>query len=636
MVSDNLVAAVNKLDIIDSGINMSDHLPVIMNMDLLYTCIDKKLQSKNAAKSDNYSLRWDKADLFQYYAATYNNLSAIKVPTHLCYQNDDATGEMLSRQQIDLCYKEIVIALKKAGSYCVPLKKTNFYKYWWDTELDVLKEDSIRANDIWVAAGRPRSGPVYEEKRKCKNTYKQTYKLKDRQHVDLFSDDLHEALMRKNPVNFWKSWSSKFKNKNNTRIIDGSNDEKEICNKFAEMFKATSLPNSENKHQELKNEFLNEYLRYKAKNTDDVPPVTVEDVDGCLKKLKLGKAAGIDGLTAEHLFYCHPLITVQLSILFNGMLKSGHVPPDFGTGIIIPLIKNTDGNAASKDNYRGITLSPVLSKLFELILILKFGKYLNSSDLQFAFKPKVGCSNAIFTLKSVVKYYAQNGSTVTLCALDISKAFDKVDHYALYLKLINRNVPVCFINLLISWYGKSSASVRWGDAYSEVFPVSAGVRQGGVLSPILFAVYMDDLINRLELSKLGCNIDGIYLGCLLYADDIILLSQSVTTMQSMLDICGQFAVDMDVKFNAEKSVAMRIGPRYKVECSLLQLCNNNLKFVDTVKYLGIHIKADLKFVCKYDHCKLKFFAALMQFTLNVQMQNLNLFVLNYLKLTVFQ
>ena len=73
----------------------------------------------------------------------------------------------------------------------------------------------------------------------------------------------------------------------------------------------------------------------------------------------------------------------------------------------------------------------------------------------------------------------------------------------------------------------------------HVFAVLAGVRQGGVLSPTLFALYMDDLINRLELSELGCNINGIYLGCLLYADDIILLSQSVTAMQFMLDICGQ-------------------------------------------------------------------------------------------------
>ena len=96
--------------------------------------------------------------------------------------------------------------------------------------------------------------------------------------------------------------------------------------------------------------------------------------------------------------------------------------------------------------------------------MLKFEDNLKFSDLQFGFKPKVGCATAIYTLRSIVNYFTSNGSTLTLCALDISKAFDKVDHYALYMKLIQRKVPICFINLLVSWYEKCTATVRWGNA----------------------------------------------------------------------------------------------------------------------------------------------------------------------------
>ena len=109
-----------------------------------------------------------------------------------------------------------------------------------------------------------------------------------------------------------------------------------------------------------------------------------------------------------------------------------------------------------------------------------------------------------------------------------------------------------------------------------------------------FLPYIDDLINRLEISVLGCNINGIYLGCLLYTDDIILLSQSVTPMQIMLEICGQFANEMDITFNADKSVAMRIGSRYKVLCSLLQLSGRDLIYVNKIKYLGVYITASSK------------------------------------------
>ena len=138
------------------------------------------------------------------------------------------------------------------------------------------------------------------------------------------------------------------------------------------MFIGISVPNSNSKHEELQNDFLKVYSKYESTYENKVPIITVEDIDSCIRKMKMGKAAGVDGLTTEHLLYCHPLITVQLSLIFTSMVKFGYVPPDFGVGIIIPLIKNVDGNATCKDNYRGITLSPVLSKVLEMVLILKF------------------------------------------------------------------------------------------------------------------------------------------------------------------------------------------------------------------------------------------------------------------------
>jgi len=125
--------------------------------------------------------------------------------------------------------------------------------------------------------------------------------------------------------------------------------------------------------------------------------------------------------------------------------------------------------------------------------------------------------------------------------------------------------------LVSAQYSDSTASVRWGGALSATFDILAGVRQGGLLSPLLFYVYMDVLINRLRRSGLGCCMANNYFGCLVYADVIILLSHSVNTMRYMFAICEQFAFDFDMKFNTQKSVVMRVGERYDVMCAPLML-----------------------------------------------------------------
>jgi len=132
-------------------------------------------------------------------------------------------------------------------------------------------------------------------------------------------------------------------------------------------------------------------------------------------------------------------------------------------------------------------------------------------------------------MRSVVEYYCKSGSTVTVCALDISKAFGRVNNYALLSLLIDRTVPKYFITIMLKWFQHSTASVRWGGALSATFDILAGVRQGP-LSPLLFSVYMDVLINRLRRSGLGCCMAN----SLIPLDDIILLSHSVNTMRSCL------------------------------------------------------------------------------------------------------
>ena len=206
-------------------------------------------------------------------------------------------------------------------------------------------------------------------------------------------------------------------------------------------------------------------------------------------------------------------------------------------GIIIPLLKNSDGNRFTSDNYRGITLSPVMSKLFEMVLLLQFKDQLSSDPLQFGFKSKSSCSHAIFAFKTTANHYIKNGSTVSVCALDISKAFDRVDHYKLFNVLVDRSLSKEFIGLLHDWFGKCFVHVRWCKAYSCWFQILAWVRQGGILSPVLFAVYMDPLIARLKHLGLGCRVLDEFFGCLLYADDNYIIDVTFDTFYAANVAC---------------------------------------------------------------------------------------------------
>ena len=101
--------------------------------------------------------------------------------------------------------------------------------------------------------------------------------------------------------------------------------------------------------------------------------------------------------------------------------------------------------------------------------------------------------------------------------------------------------------------------VQWGDKMSSYYEVRNGVKQGGVLSPILFILYMDVLLGRLKKSGTGCHIGSTFCGAFGYADDVVLLSPSLSGVKTLLEICAEYSEDYDVKFNPEKSKLMLFG-----------------------------------------------------------------------------
>jgi len=165
-----------------------------------------------------------------------------------------------------------------------------------------------------------------------------------------------------------------------------------------------------------------------------------------------------------------------------------------------------------------------------------------------------------------------------MCSLDMEKAFDKMNRDALFIKMIQRGVPLTLIKILDGWFEKSCSSVRWGGGSSDFFPIRSGTRQGGVFSPILFSVFIDDVLSKLEELNCGCFIKNMCLNSFMYADDLILLSISVRDMLNMLEVCKEELSWLDMRLNISKSSAIRIGERWDTPLSPLVVGQNSFRF----------------------------------------------------------
>ena len=254
---------------------------------------------------------------------------------------------------------------------------------------------------------------------------------------------------------------------------------------------------------------------------------------------------------------------------------------------IVPIIKNKTVDTSDKNNYRPIALVTAISKLFEICLLEILQMYLITHDHQFGFKTKHSADMCIFTVKSIIKYYTGHNTPVYTCFLDASKAFDRVNHWTLFTKLIYSGIPLLIVRILVFWYQTQQLCIKWGGSTSRFFTISNGVRQGGILSPKIFALYMNGLTDELSNSYAGCYINDKCINHIMYADDICLMAPTATAMQNLLDVCHNYGAANDILFNPLKSVCIVYKPKNnKLFCPSVNIGSEPLRFVNETKYLG--------------------------------------------------
>jgi hypothetical protein len=430
--------------------------------------------------------------------------------------------------------------------------------------------------------------------RKTKLNYHYSVRKLKRDSDNLRKRKMAESIQNNKSRDFW----SEVKKVNGTCTpiavnIGDKTDSYDIAELFANKYNSlyNSVPSDTSVINDIKAETrqklsVNSFVEMEVKSTDIIKAV---------KGIKKNKSDDEGKLFSNHIIFASKRFYDYTAHLFNGMLIHGYTPKCLLNSTIISIPKDTRGDLSSDENYRGISLCSSLFKLFELILIQKQNCNLTTSDMQFAYKLEHSTTMATVVLKDVVYIFLLRNSNVYCCFIDASKAFDRLRHDMLFKMLLMRNVNPLMVRILMESYERQTVRTSWLNKTSKSFSCKNGVRQGGILSPILYSIYNDELLQRLKNNGDGCWVGNHFFGALSYADDLCIMSPTLTGLQNMLQLCEIYGKEYDVMYNSSKTKCMKFSKQVQNVENMpdVNLCGQSLKWVQSFKYLGNWISSDL-------------------------------------------
>lgn len=320
--------------------------------------------------------------------------------------------------------------------------------------------------------------------------------------------------------------------------------------------------------------------------------ISGEEIVQALASLKCGKAPGLDQISGEML-KCSAQVTLPLlTTMFNAIFTQGQIPEIWSKSVIVPIYKG--GNLDDPDNYRGISLISVLCKLFFHIVNNRLMEWLEDSKLigeeQAGFRRGYSTMDNIFTVHCIVERYLFRRKKVYMAFIDFKKAFDTVNRKALFEILNCIGLTGKMYKILRSLYDSVKSCVRCPDGLTGFFECKSGLRQGCKCSPALFAIVVHQVaIEVIKKGKHGIQLmpDVTTLFLLMFADDIVLMSDTVVGLQNQLDSLTEAAskVGLNVNHSKSKVVVFRMGGHLSAHEKWF-IERKSLEVVNEYKYLG--------------------------------------------------
>ena len=505
--------------------------------------------------------------------------------------NDPACSDSCHHNDLDNYCKYVVDSLDSAVHTNIPFSKPKAgksIKPGWSVLVRPYQDDAKFWHAIWISLGKPINCEIYNVMKHTRNLYhyavrrvkKNASKIEQENMLVSFLDGKAPNLIKE-----LKSQRSNFKSQKPSHM-DGKVGNKEIADHFASKYSDIY-----NKNESLiDTNIMLDSLDIGASDMSDVEIVSPEIVYQAITCINANKSDNVFDFKSNAFLNATDIITNHLTLLLQSFLIHGYVPTDLITCSLKPIIKDNLGDKLSSENYRAIGISSLILKVLDWVIFILFESQLKPSDLQFGFQKKNSTTMCTWVVNETINYFNNRDTPVFACFLDLSKAFDLVTYSKLFSKLRDKIAPI-FIRLLAYIYVFQSCCVDWCGIKSEHFRVSNGIRQGAVLSPILFSLYIDDLFVELSRSGFGCYINKFFYGILGYADDLVLLSPDRDGLQCMLDISKCFLEKLGLKISVnhvkpEKSKTKCVAFGLKRNPLPIMLDGINLPWSDNYKHLG--------------------------------------------------
>ena len=323
--------------------------------------------------------------------------------------------------------------------------------------------------------------------------------------------------------------------------------------------------------------------------TDLEPDILECEVKWALESITTNKASGGDGIPVELFQILKDDAVKVLHSICQQIWKTQQWPQDWKRSVFIPIPKK--GNAKECSNYHTIALISHASKVMLKILQARLQQYVNRElpDVQAGFRKGRGTRDQIANIRWIMEKAREFQKNIYFCFIDYAKAFDCVDHNKLWKILKEMGIPDHLTCLLRNLYAGQEATVRTGHGTTDWFQIGKRVRQGCILSPCLFNLYAEYIMQnaRLEEAQAGIKIARRNINNLRYADDTTLMAESEEELKSLLMKVKEESEKVGLKLNIQKTKIMASGP-----ITSWEIDGETVETVSDFIFLGSKITAD--------------------------------------------